>query len=147
MLVSCNNKNKTEDKNTAEPANTEKTASGAKTIHLTEKLFLEKIADYQTNSEEWIYLGDKPCIIDFYADWCGPCKVIAPILEELAEKYKDEIYIYKVDVDQEKGLAAAFGIRSIPSLLLVPLNENPQMTVGALRKEDLEQAIQEVLLN
>src|SRR5690554_3238715 len=98
-----------------------------KTIQLTRADFLEKVANFEENPDKWVYLGDKPAIIDFYADWCGPCKVIAPILEELAEEYEGEIYIYKVDTEAEQQLAAEFGIRSIPSLLFVPMGEDPQM--------------------
>lgn len=118
----------------------------AKTIQLTKEDFLTKVANYEKNPEKWEYLGDKPAIIDFYADWCGPCKMVAPILEELAAEYDGEIYIYKVDTEAEQELAAAFGIRSIPSLLFVPMGEAPQMAQGALPKDAFKQAIDEVLL-
>lgn len=117
-----------------------------KTIHLTKADFLRKVANYETNPDEWEYLGDKPAIIDFYADWCGPCKRIAPILEELADKYDGEIYIYKIDTEKEQELAAVFGIRSIPTLLFIPVGDQPQMVRGALPKESFEKAIQEILL-
>lgn len=116
------------------------------TIHLTKDDFLKKVMDYETNPTEWKYLGDKPAIIDFYADWCGPCKMIAPILEELAEEYADDIYIYKVDTEKEQELSVAFGIRSIPSLLFIPMDEAPQMAQGALPKHALKEAIESVLL-
>ncbi|HPD87728.1 MAG TPA: thioredoxin, partial [Proteiniphilum sp.] len=103
-------------------------------------------ANYEANPEKWEYLGDKPCIIDFYADWCGPCKMVAPILEELAAEYEGEIYIYKVDTEAEQQLAGEFGIRSIPSLLFCPMGEAPQMAQGALPKDAFKQAIEEVLL-
>ena len=118
----------------------------AKTIHLTKADFLTKVVNYEKNPEKWEYLGDKPAIIDFYADWCGPCKMIAPILEELAVEYEDQIYIYKIDTEAEQELAAAFGIRSIPTLLFVPMGEAPQMAQGALPKDAFKQAINEVLL-
>lgn len=118
-----------------------------KTIHLTKADFLAKVADYEKNLTEWKYLGDKPAIIDFYASWCGPCKMIAPILEELAAEYKDDIYIYKIDTEQEQELAAAFGIRSIPTILFVPLEGQPQMAQGAMPKSTFKKAIEEVLLN
>ena len=116
------------------------------TIHLTKEEFLKKVANYETNPQEWKYLGDKPCLIDFYADWCGPCKAVAPVLEELAKEYDGKIYIYKIDTEAEQELAAAFGIRSIPSLLFVPVDGKPQMSMGAMPKKQLEEAIGEVLL-
>ena len=116
------------------------------TTHLTKEDFLAKVANYEQNPTEWKYLGDKPCIIDFYANWCGPCKMVAPILEELSEEYKDQIYIYKVNTEEQEELAAAFGIRSIPSILFCPMNAQPQMAQGALPKNTFKQAINEVLL-
>lgn len=116
-------------------------------IHLTKQQFLDKVVNYEENPEEWVYRGDKPAIVDFYATWCGPCKAISPILEELAGEYKDQIYIYKIDTDQEQELSAAFGIRSIPSLLFIPMTGNPQMTQGAMEKADLKRIIDEFLLN
>jgi thioredoxin len=118
----------------------------AKTIHLTKAEFLQKVANYEANPDKWVYLGDKPCIIDFYADWCGPCKMVAPILEELAQEYDGQIYIYKVDTEAEMELASDFGIRSIPTLLFCPMGEAPQMAQGALPKDAFKQAINEVLL-
>jgi thioredoxin len=115
------------------------------TIHLTKDEFLKKVVDYQNNPNEWKYLGDKPCIIDFYADWCGPCKAVAPILEELANEYEGKIYIYKVNTDEQQELAAAFGIQSIPTIYFCPMEGNPQMAMGALPKNTLKQAITEVL--
>ena len=116
------------------------------TIHLTQAEFLQKVANYEENPTEWKYLGDKPCIIDFYADWCGPCKMIAPVLEELAKEYEGEIYIYKINTEQEQELAQAFAIKSIPTLLFVPMNEAPQLVRGALPKTEFKNAIDEVLL-
>lgn len=115
------------------------------TINLTKDEFLKRVVNYVDNPTEWKYLGDKPAIIDFYADWCGPCKMIAPILEELAEEYADKMYVYKVDTESEQELAAAFGIRSIPSLLFVPMDEAPQMAQGALPKHAMKEAIESVL--
>ncbi len=111
---------------------------------LTTQDFKEKIFNYE-ESQEWNYKGDLPCIIDFYADWCGPCKMVEPILEELAKEYEGKLKIYRVNTDQEQELAQVFGIRSIPSLLFVPVGEQPQMAVGALPKEAFKQAIREVL--
>ena len=116
------------------------------TIHLTKAEFLTKVANYEENPTEWKYLGDKPCIIDFYADWCAPCKTVAPILEDLAKEYDGEIYIYKINTEQEQELAAAFGIRSIPTILFCPMGESPQMAQGALPKDAFKKAIEEVLL-
>ena len=114
------------------------------TEHLTKQDFLNKVFNYEQN-QDWKFEGDKPCIIDFYADWCQPCKIVAPILEEISEEYKDKLNVYKVDTEQEQELAAVFGIRSIPSMLFVPMNDKPQMAVGALPKESLLQAMKEVL--
>lgn len=116
------------------------------TIHLTKAEFLAKVANYEKNPTEWKYLGDKPCIIDFYASWCGPCKTIAPILEDLAKEYDGQIYIYKINTEEEQELAGAFGIRSIPTLLFCPMNGAPQMAQGAMPKDSFKQAINEVLL-
>ncbi|NDV94635.1 thioredoxin [Dysgonomonas sp. 521] len=117
-----------------------------KTIHLNKIDFLKKVANYEANPKEWKYLGDKPALIDFYADWCGPCKAVAPVLEELAKEYDGQIYIYKIDTEAEQELAAMFGIRSIPSLLFVPMDGAPQMAQGALPKNVLKEAIDKVLL-
>ncbi|AOW21080.1 thioredoxin [Urechidicola croceus] len=111
---------------------------------LTKETFLEKVFNFEKN-KEWKFEGDKPCIIDFYADWCGPCKMIAPILEELSEEYKDSINIYKIDTEVEQELSAAFAIRSIPSMLFCPMDEQPQMAQGALPKQELERIIGDVL--
>lgn len=116
------------------------------TINLTKEEFIKKIIDYEKNPKEWIYLGDKPCIVDFYASWCGPCKQIAPILEELAVTYKDKIYIYKVNIDAEKELAQAFGIQSIPTLIISPVKGNPSMLRGLQTKENLISIIDNQLL-
>lgn len=133
------------DKNT-ETNNPSKEVKKMGTIHLTKAEFISKVANYEANPSEWKYLGDKPCIIDFYASWCGPCKTIAPILEDLANEYDGQIYIYKINTEEEQELAAAFGIRSIPSILFCPMDGAPQMAQGALPKESFKQAINEVLL-
>ena len=113
--------------------------------HLTKESFQEKIHDY-VNHKEWKYLGDLPCIIDFYADWCGPCRLVAPVLEELAEEYKDKVNIYKVNTEDQQELASAFGIRSIPSILFCPQNDQPQMSAGALSKDQFKEVIEDVLI-
>lgn len=115
------------------------------TEHLTKQTFLEKVFDFE-NNKEWKYQGELPALIDFYADWCGPCKMVAPILEELSEEYAGKIHIYKIDTEVEQELAAAFGIRSIPSLLFIPKENQPQMAQGALPKDALKDAIENVLL-
>lgn len=150
-LASCNAKeagNKTDQNeiNKKENNSNSKTESKMKTIHLTKAEFLTKVANYEANPQEWKYLGDRPAIIDFYADWCGPCKSIAPVLEELAAEYDGQIYIYKINTETEQELASAFGIRSIPSLLFVPMNEAPQMAQGAMPKSAFKEAIETVLL-
>lgn len=104
------------------------------------------IYDYVANPDQWVYKGDKPCIIDFYADWCGPCRLVAPILDDLADVYKDRIVVYKVDVDREKEIAAIFGIRSIPALLFVPVGGQPKMNEGALPKDVFIEQIETFLL-
>jgi len=128
------------DKN--EPA----TAATGEVVVLNKADFLTKVFNYEKNTEEWIYEGDKPCIVDFYADWCGPCKKIAPILKDLAILYKNDIVVYKVDVDNEKELAAAFGIQSIPTLLFIPKEGTPQIAQGALPKEEFVKQIDSYLL-
>ena len=112
--------------------------------HLTKETFLEKVFDYEKNTD-WKFAGDKPCLIDFYADWCQPCKMVAPILEELAETYKGKMNIYKVDTEDQQELASVFGIQSIPSLLFIPMEGQPQMALGALPKETFLNAFKDVL--
>ena len=120
--------------------------SNGKVIHIGKTEFVEKIYDYEKNSDKWIYNGKKPAIVDFYADWCGPCRMLSPTLESLAQKYKDKIIIYKVNTDKERELAAAFGITSLPTLLFIPMDKMHQVAQGALPKEDLEKAINDFLL-
>ncbi|MDR1097011.1 MAG: thioredoxin [Tannerella sp.] len=108
--------------------------------------FLEKVFNYEKNPEAWVYEGSLPCIIDFYADWCGPCKMVSPILKELANEYKGRIIVYKIDVDKEKELARAFGISNIPTFLFIPAKGTPQSVRGALPRESFVQVIEEFLL-
>ena len=115
------------------------------TIKLSTQDFKDKIFDY-TKSKEWTYAGDMPAIIDFYADWCGPCKMVAPILEELSDEYAGKINIYKVDTEKEQELSSVFGIRSIPSILFIPKDGQPMMQPGALPKDSLVQVIENELL-
>jgi thioredoxin len=114
------------------------------TENLTKDAFLKKVFNFE-NNQEWTFEGKVPAIIDFYADWCGPCKALAPILEQLSEEYGDKLTIYKVDTEAEQELAAAFAIRSIPSMLFCPLEGQPQMANGALPKAELERIITDVL--
>lgn len=130
FITSCNNSSKT---------------SKHKPIKLTKAEFLEKVYNYEKNPKEWKYEGTKPAIIDFYADWCAPCRKIAPILDELAQEYGDKIVIYKIDTQKEQELAGAFGIQSLPSLLFIPLEGQPELAKGAFPKETFEKAIETVL--
>ncbi|MBC8214688.1 MAG: thioredoxin [Candidatus Marinimicrobia bacterium] len=113
------------------------------TENLTKQDFLKKVFNFEKN-KDWKYEGDLPCIIDFWADWCGPCKMVGPVLEELSEEYEDKVKIYKVNTEQEQELAGAFGIKSIPSLLFVPKGGKPQMATGALPKDAFVKAIEDV---
>lgn len=140
-------------------AKTEKGKSGDKkagsskggAINLTKSEFLEKVFNYETNSEEWKYEGDLPAIVDFYADWCQPCRIASPILDELAREYEGKIDVYKIDTQKERELAAAFGIQSIPTFMLCPMEGKPQVFSGIgqtpeATREIFKQAIDEVLL-
>ena len=126
--------------------NNTKKENTMKTIALTKADFLTKVANYETSPTEWKYLGDKPALVDFYASWCGPCRMVAPILEELAGEYESKIVVYKVNTEKEPDLAAAFGIRSIPSILFIPMSGKPQMLQGAMPKDAFKKAIEEYLL-
>ncbi len=149
LSISCSNSS---DKQTIAGPGDEKTVKTStsevtgKPEHLTKETFKQKVMDYEKNPRQWVFEGDKPCIVDFYADWCKPCRMIAPILEELAAEYKGQINIYKVDSDEERELASVFGITSLPTLLFVPLQGNPSAQRGALSKDDYRQIIKEFLL-
>jgi len=117
-----------------------------KTMSLNKADFLNKVANYETSPSEWKFLGERPAIIDFYATWCGPCKMLSPVLEELAAEYAGKIDIYKINVEEEEELAGVFGVRSAPTLLFVPMEGAPQMAQGALPKNVLQEAIRNVLL-
>jgi len=116
------------------------------TVNLTADRFKEEVFDY-TKEKEWKFKGDQPAIIDFYADWCGPCQMVAPVLEELSDTYKDQVTIYKVDTEVEQELSAIFSIRSIPSILFIPMDKQPMMQAGALPKSQLENVIKTELIS
>ncbi len=143
VMVSCGSSigKKKEVSSTAE----NKTAIG-KPMHLDKQLFIAKVFDYEKSPEKWIYKGDKPCLIDFYADWCGPCKMIAPYMESFASTYSNQIYVYKINVDEQKELASYFGIQSIPAILFCPMKGQPQMVNGALPKDEFAKRIESILL-
>ena len=134
-----------------EAAASDPSQESGKTVHLNKQDFLQKLMNYEKNQSEWVYEGDKPALIDFYADWCGPCRQAAPILEELAKEYEGQIYIYKIDTEKEQELAAVFGIRSIPAFLFVPQEGRPTMSNGIAQtpeatKAMFKQMIDEILL-
>ena len=112
--------------------------------HLTKETFLNKVFNYEQN-KEWKFEGERPCVIDFYADWCAPCKIVAPVLEELSKDFDGKLNVYKVNTEEEQELASAFGIRSIPSFLFVPSEGQPQMAMGALPKDTFVKAFKDVL--
>ncbi|MEO8513741.1 MAG: thioredoxin [Ignavibacteria bacterium] len=139
--VNPNSLNTKSENNKSETPKSEST----KMVHLTAAEFKQKVFNYETE-KDWKFTGDKPVIIDFYADWCGPCKMVAPVLEELSKEYDGKVQIYKVDTETEQELASVFGIRSIPSILFIPKEGKPQMSTGAMQKAGFIQAIQEILL-
>ena len=107
------------------------------TINLTKGGFLRRVADFENSPNEWKFLGNKPALIDFFAPWCGPCKMLSPVLDELAEEYDGKVDIYKVTIDNEEELADIFGIRSVPTLLFVPLQGDPKRAMGAMPKSEI----------
>ena len=114
--------------------------------HLTKETFKQKVFDFETN-KDWKFIGKNPCVIDFYADWCGPCKMVAPVLEELSDEFKGKVDIYKIDTEQEEELAGLFGVRSIPTILFIPMEGEPQISMGAMPKNSFVDIIKDVLLN
>ncbi|MCD4730387.1 MAG: thiol reductase thioredoxin [Bacteroidales bacterium] len=150
LLFSCNQEKVSEENQAAENKEVKTTHgsvnSDIKPIYLTTADFKEKIWDYEANPNEWKYKGELPCIIDFYADWCKPCKMVAPIMDDLADHYDGKVIIYKVDTDKEKELASVFQVRSIPSILFAPMEGKPAMQPGAMQKEDYMNIIEEYVL-
>ncbi len=144
-VASCgSNNNKGSQK--AEAGKSEQASTQKATIHITRAQFIEKVYNFEKNPSKWSYNGDKPAIIDFYADWCGPCKQVAPILEDLAAKYAGKIYVYKIDTDAEQQLAQEFGISAIPTIMFIPMSGQPQVSQGAMSRDQLEGAIKNILL-
>lgn len=147
-LLSCSNISGGQENSNLSLNNnsSDETVSNAEVEHLTLDTFKEKVWDFEKNPGEWVYEGSEPCVIDFYADWCKPCKMVAPIMDELAVKYEGKVKIYKIDVDKEKQLAAIFGVRSIPAVLFSPMTGKPSMQTGALPKDQYIKIINDNLL-
>jgi len=148
--ISCSSGNNNSSNNNKELSASKNISAG--TIKLSKQDFLNKVMDYEKNPNQWVYKGELPCLIDFYADWCAPCRIVAPILEELAKEYAGKIHIYKIDTQKEKELAAVFGIQGIPAFLFCPKEGNPQMTSGIAKTPEETKAmfknlIDNVLLN
>ncbi len=150
LVIGCNSQTTQEQSTSA--AEKEVVSDVVKPTLLTKQMFLDQIMDYETNPNEWIYKGDKPSLIDFYADWCRPCRITSPILEELAQEYAGKIEVFKIDVQAEQELASLFGIQSIPSFLYIPKGDTPVMSSGIAQtpeatKEMFRKQIDEILLN
>jgi len=154
LFAGCNGNTNGEKGNTSTKSSANVTEGGSKKSesatgkpeHLTEQTFKLKVMDYEKNPQQWIFEGDMPAIVDFYADWCKPCRMIAPILEELAVEYEGKIKIYKVDTEAQRELAAIFGITSLPTVLFIPMQGKPSSQKGALPKESYKKIIDEFLL-
>ena len=153
LSISCTGKTTQPDGQKSSNANAqEQTATKKKekknmeVKELTTQEFKEKVMNYDVHPKEWVFEGDKPVIIDFYATWCGPCKATAPIVADIAKTYAGKIDVYKVDVDQQQELAATFGIRSIPTIFFIPKQGDPQVQVGAMNRAQFDEAIKEILL-
>jgi thioredoxin len=154
ILFSCNGTSGSKDGNipgtatatAADGGSTSNDTKAGKLEHLTAQTFRLKIMDYEKNPQQWVFEGDKPAIVDFYADWCRPCRMIAPLLEELAVEYQGKINVYKVDTDAQRELASVFGIESLPTVLFIPMQGKPSSQKGALPKESYKKIIDEFLL-
>lgn len=136
----------TADASNGNGSNNNNTENKMMVIELTQEDFIKKVYDFETNPNAWNFEGDKPAVIDFYATWCGPCKMMSPILDEISKEYEGKINVYKVNVDKEADLANVFGIRSIPSLLFVPMRKEPSMVQGAMPKNELKKLVDNILL-
>jgi len=147
-LMACSNSkgSEKEDNGTKTEVSKDNNTTNALPEHLTYDTFLQKVWNFEANPQEWVYEGDVPCVIDFYADWCGPCKRVAPIMEELAKEYDGKLKVYKIDVDHEKQLASVFRVRSIPSVLFIPKKGKPQMQTGAMPRDAYFKVVKEQLL-
>jgi thioredoxin len=129
------------------PESLKDAATGSDEVVILNKAdFLKKVYNYEKNPEKWVYEGELPCIIDFYADWCGPCKRVAPILKELAAEYKGKLIVYQINVDKERELARFFGVNSIPMFLFIPRKDSPQSAMGAMPRDSFVKVIEDFLL-
>jgi thioredoxin 1 len=144
MLVSCKDNTAQIEKENTTPEN--KYENQGKVVVLNKISFIDLVMDFEKNPNNWVFKGEKPCVVDFYADWCRPCKMVAPIMEELAKEYEGKINIYKVNVDNEKELAGLFNIQSIPAILFCPKEGNPLLQPGAMSKEQYKQIFDDMLL-
>ena len=136
FFSACGNKKPESNKNTEQASSSVKTGNSKSSEQLTKALFVQKVWDFNNSPTDWKYLGSKPAIIDFYADWCGPCKIASPILEEIGAEYAGKIQIYKINTDQERELAQVFGITGIPAFLYIPVNGKPVMMSGIARSKE-----------
>ena len=146
FITSCSNIKGSQESNQIGIDTKKEVSTDAKPEHLTYETFKEKVWDFEKNPQKWVYKGKEPCVIDFYADWCGPCKRVAPIMDEMAKKYNGKVKIYKINVDEERKLASVFMIRSIPSVLFSPLKGKPLMQTGLLPHDTYVKIIEENLL-
>ncbi len=146
FITSCSNTKGNQESNQIGIDTKKEVSTDAKPEHLTYETFKEKVWDFEKNPQKWVYKGKEPCVIDFYADWCGPCKRVAPIMDEMAKKYNGKVKIYKINVDEERKLASVFMIRSIPSVLFSPLKGKPLMQTGLLPHDTYVKIIEENLL-
>lgn len=144
LLTGCQPKSG-ETKSTPEVSQQAKPTAKVTPMELTAEEFKKRIANYETHPNEWVYLGERPAVIDFYATWCGPCKMTAPIFADLANTFAGKVDFYKIDIDQQPELAGLFGVTSIPSLLFIPKEGKPSMSVGAMERQQMQAAIQDLL--